>query len=202
MYKKTFIISKKHIPPSVMRIWLFWKYDKQNKLWCDLSEEETDKIIETAKETNMKWVQVYNVTNSEKLKQTWLYTICQVNHNEIIYSPIATIIWNIKEHELENIDLLIINSSNPWSWKSYDYKKLSELKIRKPFLVAWWVNKNSISEIFKQVPNCIWVDIASGVDNGENVDEGMVREFLEGMRRNIYFKIFLNMFLYCKLFYF
>ncbi len=131
----------------------------------------------------MKWVQAYGVSNFEKFKQAWLYTICPINHNEIISSPIATIIWNIKEENLENIDLLIIDSSNPWSWKSYNYSNLSELKIRKPFLVAWWVDKNSISEIFKQVPNCIWVDIASGVDNWENVDEEMVREVLERIGR-------------------
>ncbi len=168
-------------PMSVMRIWLFWKYDKFNKSWQRLSEKEIDEIIDIAREADMKGVQVYWVEDFSKFKRDWFYTICPVKHTEIVSSPIATIIWNLEEEDLESIDLLIIDSSSPGSWESYDYGRLWELKIRKPFLVAWWLDKESVQDIFKLVPNCIWVDIASGVDNWENVDEGMVKEILERM---------------------
>jgi phosphoribosylanthranilate isomerase len=72
----------------------------------------------------------------------------------------------------ENIDFYIIDWINPWSWEWYDYKKINELNLENNFLVAGWISEKNvweIFEIFKDNEYFCWVDIASWVDNWENI---------------------------------
>lgn len=159
-------------PKSVMRVWLFWNYDLEEKGWQNLSEKEIEEIIEKARKTNMQWLQIYWIKDFEQFKNAWFYTICPISYEDID-SFIAD----------ENIDLLIIDSKNPWSWKWYDYSSLWKKKIKKPFLIAWWISKENIWEAAKEVSNCLWFDIASWADNWDNLDENKIKTILRDDQR-------------------
>lgn len=69
-----------------------------------------------------------------------------------------------QEYKLYDVDLFVFDAHTPWQWIWYDYSILSEIPSHVPFLVAWWVNLDTIWIIQKQVPLCLWVDIASWVE--------------------------------------
>jgi phosphoribosylanthranilate isomerase len=72
----------------------------------------------------------------------------------------------------QNIDFYIIDWANPWSWEWYYYKKINELNLEKNFLVAGWISEKNVwevFEIFKDNPYFCGVDIASWVDNWDNI---------------------------------
>lgn len=161
-------------PNTVMRIWLFWKYDQENRLWQRLTEVEIDEIIRIAKETNMRWLQIYSKVDFWRFKRAWFYMIYPISYDEI-----DSFIPN------ENIDMLVIDGKNPGSWEWYDFRSLAEKRIKKPFLLAWWINEVNILKIKKDVPNCIWFDLASGVDNLENIDEEKVKIIINKLETNV-----------------
>ena len=143
-------------PLNIKRVWLFWKYE--NKVWQNLDKTYLDKIIKTAKETRIDSLQIYWNCDFWYLKKYWFYIIHAIPYNEIN---------TLKEDE--NIDLYIIDWNIPWSWKWYDYEILNNLKLSKPFLIAWWINEFILQEVLTKVPNASWVDIASWVDNWKNI---------------------------------
>lgn len=143
-------------PKNVKRVGLFWKHE--NKVWQNLDKIYLDEIIKIARYTNMSSMQIYWNCDFAYLKKEWYYIIHAISYNEI-----NTLI------EDKNIDLYIIDSPKPWSWKQYDYEILNKLNLTKPFLIAWWINEFNLEEILKIVPNAYWVDIASWVDNGKNI---------------------------------
>jgi len=88
----------------------------------------------------------------------------------------------------ENIDFYIIDWKNPWSWEWYEYEKINELKLEKNFLVAGWISEKNvweIFEIFKNNPYFCGVDIASWVDNGENICLEKVGRIVNKIKKNV-----------------
>lgn len=143
-------------PKTVMRVWLFWKY--QDESWQNLDINYLDEIIKIAHETGMKWLQIYWKCDFKYLKSKWFYIIQALSYKDIAFLE-----------EDENINLYIIDWPKAWSWKWYDYEILKTLSLKKPFLIAWWIKENNLKEVLQKVPNAIWIDIASWVDNGKNV---------------------------------
>ncbi len=138
---------------KIKKVWLF---DKK------FSYEEIVKIMQFAK---LDSVQLYsnNLENFKKLKNKWYFVIKPIQINKI------------EEFEKYKnfVDLFIIDGKNPWSWKTYDYKKINNLNLEKNFLLAGWVSEKNILEIkkiFKNNKFFCWVDVASSIDNWENID--------------------------------
>lgn len=153
-------------PEKVVRIWVFWKYE--NKKWQNLDYNYLDEIIKLAKETNMNWLQIHWLCDFAYLKKEGFFIIHSIFYEDIGY---------LKEDS--NIDLYIIDWANPWSWKSYDYEILKNVSIKKPFLIAWWINENNLNEILLKLPNLVWIDIASWVDNWKNICWRKIKRILK-----------------------
>jgi phosphoribosylanthranilate isomerase len=173
-------ISKRKISPekaksiktnNILRIWLFWKYE--NWKWKNITKNYEKEIIQTALETNMNWLQIYWKFNYKKFKKQWFYII-----KPIIFENVN------KTKENPNIDLYIVETNTPWSWKTFDYENIKEIKIKKPYLIASGINEENLDFILKKFPNCHWVDIASWVDNWENISEEKVKKILKILKNN------------------
>ena len=165
--------SKRYISPekavqikthfSVLRVGVFG-IQNENKTRRHLTKNDLKNIVETAKQANMQAVQIHGETDFYYLKLFGFVVIKSMS------------LENIKLDE--NVDFYIIDGKNPWSWKWYDYTKINDLKLNKKFLVAGGVSADNIGEIFdifKNNPYFMWVDIASWVDNGENIDENKIK---------------------------
>ena len=154
-------------PFSTLRVWVFWKPSPQPSplggegvKWENISKWDLVDIIMIAREAKMNAIQIYWKCDFEYLKLYNYLVIRSVNLEENI------------DFNNENIDFYIIDWKNPWSWEEYNYSKINELNLEKNFLVAGWINENNILEIYKifeNNENFCWVDIASWVDNGENI---------------------------------
>lgn len=161
--------SDKIITPfSTLRVWVFWIQNK-DKTWKNISKWELVDIILTAKKARINAIQIHWNCDFAYLKLYNFLVIQSVNLKSNF------------ELNNKNIDFYIIDWADPWSWKWYDYEKINKLKLEKKFLVAGWVwEKNvwKIFEIFKDNPYFSWVDIASWVDNGKNIDLYKVKKIV------------------------
>jgi phosphoribosylanthranilate isomerase len=152
--------SKIETPFSTLRVWVFWQKDEEWN-WWNISKWELVDIILTARKARMNAIQIHWFCDFAYLKM----------YNFLVFSSI-----NIEEKinlDNEYIDFFIIDWTNPWSWKWYDYKKIKKLNLKKNFLVAGWVNEKNVWEIFKIFKDnkyFCWVDVASWVDNWKNID--------------------------------
>ena len=165
--------EKIETPFSTLRVWVFWILD-ENKKWKNITKAELVDIILTARKAKMNAIQIHWNCDFAYLK---LYNFLVI-HSIPLSQP-----FPLQEKGAENnIDFYIIDGANPWSGEWYDYEKINDLNLEKNFLVAGWVSEKNvweIFEIFKDNKYFCWVDIASGVDNWENIDLGKVEGIVE-----------------------
>ena len=158
--------SEIETPFSTLRVWVFGK--KEEKGWWIITKWELVDIILIAKKARMNAIQIYWMCDFAYLKLYNYLVISSINLEYIKFPPNPPL-----EGGYESIDFYIIDWDNPGSGEWYDYSKINELNLEKNFLVAWWVsekNAKEIFEIFKKNPYFCGVDIASWVDNWENID--------------------------------
>lgn len=63
----------------------------------------------------------------------------------------------------------IVDGKVPGSGEVYDYARLSDVKLNRPFLIAGGVNPDNASDILKKVPQALGLDSASGIEEGGEV---------------------------------
>jgi len=166
-------------PFSTLRVWVFWQKDESWNWWI-ISKWDLVDIIMIAREAKMNAIQIHWICDFWYLKMYNFLVIQSITLDSPLLIPPQG-----RGIVQESIDFLIIDWKNPWSWEEYDYSKINNLNLEKRFLVAGWVSENNVSEIYKifeNNENFCWVDIASWVDNGENIDEGKVKEIVEEIR--------------------
>lgn len=165
----------KHIPKNVFTIWVF-------------NADDIENIAKTTKELGLNWIQLHNVQSTDfiiELKNE-LYRHCEewgTNDEAIQYPLIIISISYSKLNEINQFkdyaDLFIIDSEKPWSWEKYDYSKLKWI-INVPFLIAWWINENNAKEAMNCDEYCIWIDVASGIEENGEVSEERIKR-IKGM---------------------
>jgi phosphoribosylanthranilate isomerase len=156
-------------PFSTLRVWVFWK-KSENWNWWNISKWDLVDIILIAKKTKMNAIQIHWFCDFAYLKI----------YNFLIFHSVS--LEDNYDLDNENIDFYIIDWKEAGSWKKYDYSKINNLNLKKNFLVAGWISKENISKvfkIFKKNINFCWVDIASWVDNWENIDLEKVEEIVK-----------------------
>lgn len=165
--------SEIETPFSTLRVWVFWKPSPQpsplrgeGAKWEIISKWDLVDIIMIAKKSKMNAIQIHWICDFAYLK---MYNYLVIQSISLVSSHLIS----PKGREVaQNIDFYIIDWATPWSWEWYDYSKINDLNLRENFLVAGWVSEENvweIFEIFKNNENFCWVDIASWVDNGENI---------------------------------
>lgn len=168
--------SKIKTPSSCLRVWVFWEKDAKGG-WKIISDQALEKIIIVAEEAYIHALQIYWECDFTYLKE---YNFCIIH-----WVSLSDYINKQKGKKKENIDFLIIDWENPWSWEKYVYQKINELDIDMKFLVAGWISQDNILEvfeIFKNNKNFCWVDIASWVDNWKNIDSKKVQDIVEKIK--------------------
>ena len=170
-------------PFSTLRVWVFWKtspltplFRGEGKKWKDITKSELVDIILTAKKARMNAIQIHWNCDFAYLKLYNFLVIQSVSIEDlIIHHPLGAS-FNTKGSK-ESSDFYIIDWANPWSGEWYDYEKINELNLEKNFLVAGWVSEKNVWELFKIFKDNKYfcgVDIASWVDNWENIDKEKV----------------------------
>lgn len=152
-------------PFSTLRVWIFWKLN-ENKIWKKINRNDLVDIIMVCKNAKINAIQIYWECDFWYLKMFNFLTFSAIKLNDLD---------NIKEDN--NIDFYIIDWKNPWSWEEYNYEKINNYKINKKFLIAWWIKQENILDIYKIFKNNLnfcWVDIATWVDNWENIDRNKI----------------------------
>ncbi|MDQ7022844.1 MAG: hypothetical protein Q9M97_04915 [Candidatus Gracilibacteria bacterium] len=117
-----------------------------------------------AKKTKMNAIQIHGNCDFAYLK-LYNYLVIQSIPLSQPFPPRE----NVAE---QNIDFYIIDGKNPGSGEGYNYGEINNLNIEKKFLVAGGISEKNIGEIFeifKDNQYFCGVDIASGVDNGDNI---------------------------------
>jgi len=155
-------------PFSTLRVWVFWR-KSEDWDWWNISKWDLVDVILTAKKAKMNAIQIHWFCDFAYLKM----------YNYLIFwsVPLSQPFPPREKGVLESIDFLIIDWKEAGSWKSYDYSKIKDLNLEKNFLVAGWVSEKNvweIFEIFKDNEYFCWIDVASWVDNWENIDLGKV----------------------------
>ena len=156
------------------------KKAKVKKIWLfDINNIE--KISVLLKNLNLDWVQLYNA-NLNQIKQ-----LKQLYPKILIIYPVKYFELKKISKELFNfINFLLIDSAKPGSGKSYDYSLVLKNEPKFPYLLAGGINLENIQtikKIFKNSKFFKWVDIASGVDNGSNIDEDKVNEIFKILKQ-------------------
>ena len=147
-------------PKNIFRIGVFGFPDGE-KSWKNIDEKKQREIVEIAKNANMQGLQIYGKCDFQFFKQHDFLTISAIQ------------IQDLDRYENNTyIDFLLIDGKNPGSGKSYNYEIISQCNISQKFLIAGGINEKNISsvcKIFANNPYFHWVDLASAVDNGENI---------------------------------
>ena len=177
--------SEIETPFSTLRVWVFWKTSPQpspqgeGAKWDIITKWELVDIILTAKKARMNAIQIHWICDFAYLKLYNYLVIQSVNIEDLIIHHPSGASFNTKGSKGNNIDFFIIDWANPGSGEWYNYSKINELNLEKNFLIAWWVSEKNVAEIFetfKENPYFCWVDIASWVDNWENIDLDKVQK--------------------------
>ena len=158
--------SEIETPFSTLRVGVFWQKDK-NRDWWIISKWDLVDIIMIARKAKMNAIQIHWICDFAYLK---LYNYLVIS-SVTLDSPLLTFPQG-RGIAQESIDFLIIDWKNPWSWEWYNYEEINKLNFDKKFLVAGGVSEKNVREIYKifeNNENFCWVDIASWVDNGENI---------------------------------
>ncbi len=157
-------------PFSTLRVGVFWK--REDGGWWNIKKDELVDIILTAKKAKMNAIQIHWFCDFAYLKM----------YNYLVFHSVS--LEDNYDLNNKNIDFYIIDWKEAGSWKSYDYSKIKDLNLEKYFLVAGWISEKNVSEVFETFKNneyFCWIDVASWVDNGENIDLGMVEEIFNKM---------------------
>ena len=175
-------------PFSTLRVWVFWKPSPQPSplggegvKWDIISKWDLVDIIMIAKKSKMNAIQIHWVCDFAYLKMYNYLVIQSVSIADIKFPPNPPLEGGLSEY----IDFYIIDWANPWSWEEYDYSKINNLNLEKRFLVAGWVSEENVWKIFEEFKNnenFCWVDIASWVDNGENIFLEKVGRIVDGIK--------------------
>lgn len=137
---------------------------KNTKVVGVFQDQPLDEMQNIANELDLDFVQLSgneSVEYCSKINQPVIKTLSydqldQVNE----YDSVAT--------------YYIIDGRQPGSGESYDYKKLSSLKLNRPFLVAGGVNSNNVADILKNIPQAMGLDSASGIEADGKVDTSLI----------------------------
>lgn len=162
-------------PFSTLRVWVFWKPSPlrgEGVKWENISKWDLVDIIMIARKAKINAIQIHWICDFAYLK-LYNYLVIRsvgISHFKIPHPSGAP--FDSKESKENNIDFYIIDWENPWSWEWYNYEEINKLNFDKKFLVAGWVSEKNVREIYKifeNNENFCWVDIASWVDNGDNI---------------------------------
>ncbi len=172
--------EKIETPFSTLRVWVFWKKEKNG--WWIITKWELVDIILTAKKARMNAIQIHWICDFAYLKM----------YNYLVFWSItldSPHLISPKGREIaQSVDFYIIDWKEAGSWKSYDYSKINDLNLEKKFLVAGWINEENVGdifEIFKDNEYFCWVDVASGVDNWKNIDLEKVKKIVNKIKNYV-----------------
>ena len=171
-------------PFSCLRVWVFWIQNK-DKSWKELNKTNLVDIIMTAREAKMNAIQIHWNCDFSYLKLYNYLVFSSVNIEDLIIHHPSGASFNTKGSNVENIDFYIIDWIEPWSWKWYDFSKINELNLENNFLVAGGISEKNVWEVFEIFKNneyFSWVDIASWVDNWENICLEKVGKIVKKMK--------------------
>ena len=158
----------KEISQDILKKW----YKNIQKVGLFDESFSFEEILDILDFANLDAVQLYSNDTEifKKLKNKWYFLI----------KPINLDFKDFEKYE-KIVDLFIVDGKNPWSGKKYDYSQINNLNLNKNFLVAGWVSVDNaweIVKIFEKNPFFVGLDVASGVDNGKNIDLGKVGEIV------------------------
>lgn len=141
-------------------------YTTAKKVWVFVNET-SEQIDNYCRVANIHIIQLHGKETREQcnqLKHMW-YTVRKALPAEN---------WR-KSHEYTwSVDLFIFDSKTPGSGIGYDYSILNNVSV--PFLVAWWLTPENAYKVVNILPNCLGVDISSGVEtDGEKNEKKIMK---------------------------
>jgi len=156
--RKISMEEAKKIKTNACLVWLFQNQD------FELIKEHIDIL-------GLDIVQLHWDESNEfcqKIKDLWVWVIKAIKASQK------------QKAQNYDVDYIIFDNEKGWSGLAYDYSILKDIEL--PYLVAWWVDANSIETIFSELPNAIWVDIASGAETNWVLDMNKIRIIVDKVK--------------------
>lgn len=85
---------------------------------------------------------------------------------------------NYHTYEDYPVDFLLIDSTQPGSWVSYDYNSIQS---QKSYFLAWWINSTNIQSIQKK-STLYALDIASGGETNNRLDPEKIAKIVQKIK--------------------